>query len=112
MKAKHFFITMALGIFCLSLSTTSFAQSGTPKKAGEAEVTFVTNLDCPNCQKKVESKLPFEKGVKDMKVNLEKKEIWILYQTDKTDKAKLVEAINKLGYEAAEKGLKPADTKE
>ena len=104
MKAKHLFLTLILGIFCLSLSTASFAQSTTVKKANEAEITFVTNLECPNCQKKVESKLPFEKGVKDMKVDLEKKEIWILYQTDKTDKTKLAEAINKLGYEAKEKG--------
>ena len=102
MKTKHLLMTMLLGIFCLSL-TTSCAQGTTQKKANEAEVTFVTNLDCPNCQKKVEAKLPFEKGVKDMKVNLEKKEIWILYQTDKTDKKKLAEAIEKIGYEAKEK---------
>lgn len=91
-----------LGIFFLGFSTMTYAQSGTPKKANEAEVTFSTNLDCPNCQKKVEAKLPFEKGVKDMKVNLEKKEIWVLYQTDKTDKEKLIAAINKIGYEAKE----------
>jgi len=103
MKTKHFLITLLLGIFCLSLSTVSFAQSGAPKKANEAEVTFTTNMDCHNCQKKIESKLPFEKGVKDLKVNLEKNEIWILYQTDKTDKKKLAEAIEKIGYEAKEK---------
>ena len=106
MKTKNFLTMLFLSVFCLSLTTVSYAQSGTPKKANEAEVTFSTNLDCPNCQKKVESKLPFEKGVKDMKVNLEKQEIWILYQTDKTDKTKLAEAINKLGYEAKEIGPK------
>ena len=103
MKSKHVFLTLLLSIFCLSLSTVSYAQSGAPKKANEAEVTFVTDLECPNCQKKVESKLPFEKGVKDMKIDLEKNEIWILYQTDKTDKTKLIEAINKIGYSAVEK---------
>ena len=102
MKTK-IFMTLLLGIFCLSFSTVSFAQTGAPKKANEAEVTFITNLDCPNCQKKIEAKLPFEKGVKDLKVSLEKKEIWILYQTDKTDKKKLMEAIEKLGLEAKEK---------
>ena len=102
MKTKHLLLTLLLGFFCLSL-TTACAQGTAQKKANEAEVTFVTNLDCPNCQKKVEAKLPFEKGVKDMKVNLEKQEIWILYQTDKTDKKKLAEAIEKIGYEAKEK---------
>ena len=103
MKTKHLVATLFLGIFCLSFYAVSDAQTSVPKKANEAEVTFVTNLDCPNCQKKVESKLPFEKGVKDLKVTLETKEIWILYQTDKTDKKKLIEAIEKLGLEAKEK---------
>jgi len=103
MKVKHLFMTLLFSIFCLSLSTVASAQTGAPKKSNEAEVTFVTNLDCAGCQKKVEAKLPFEKGVKDMKINLEKKEVWILYQTDKTDKEKLIEAIKKIGFEAKEK---------
>ena len=102
MKAKHLFITLMLGIFCLTLSTATYAQSGTPKKANEAEVTFVTDLHCANCQKKIEAKLPFEKGVKNIKVDVDTKEVWILYQTNKTDKEKLAAAINKIGYEAKE----------
>jgi len=104
MKAKHLFTTLILGIFCLSLSTASYAQSGVPKKANEAEVTFITSMSCHNCQAKLESKLPFEKGVKDLKIDLEKNEVWFLYQPSKTDKKKLAEAIEKLGFEAKEKG--------
>ena len=102
MKTKQFLMTLLLGIFCLSLSTASHAQ--TQRRANEAEVTFSVDIDCPNCQKKVEAKLPFERGVKDMKVDLEKQEIWILYQTDRTDKKKLADAIKKtLDKEAKEK---------
>ena len=108
MKAKHLFTTLLLSFFFLSLTAVSYAQSGTPKKANEAEVTFISDLDCPNCQKKVEAKLPFEKGVKDLKVDLEKTEIWILYQTDKTDVDKLIAAIAKLGHTAVVK----TDTKD
>lgn len=111
MKAKRLFTTLVIGIFCLSLSSVSYAQSGTPKKANEAEVTFISSMSCHNCQAKIESKLPFEKGVKDLKIDLEKNEIWILYQTDKTDKNKLAEAIVKLGYEAKEKGVEPSGAK-
>jgi len=110
MKHNHLFMTLLLGILCLSLSIPTYAQSGTLKK-GEAEVTFSVDIDCPNCQKKIESKLPFEKGVKDLKVNLEKQEIWLLYQTDKTDKTKLIEAIKKLGYEAVERDTEKRDDK-
>jgi len=102
MKTKYFFITLLLGIFCLSLSIQSSAQNVTLKK-GEAEVTFIVNMTCHNCQQKIESKMPFEKGVKDMKVNLEEKEVWFLYLTDKTDKKKLIDAFKKIGYEAIEK---------
>ena len=104
MKAKHLITSLLFTIFCLTLSTASYAQTVSAKKSNEAEVTFVTNLTCPNCQKKVEAKLPFERGVKDLKIDLEKNEIWILFQTDRTDKTKLAEAIVKLGYSATEKG--------
>jgi len=102
MKTKHFFMTLLLGVFCLSLSIPSYAQSGTLKR-GEAEVTLSVEIDCPSCQKKIESRLPFERGVKDMKVNIEKQEVWILYQANRTDKDKLIDATKKLGFEATEK---------
>ncbi|MDR2585772.1 MAG: heavy-metal-associated domain-containing protein [Prevotellaceae bacterium] len=102
MKTRNLITFLIFSTFCLSLSAPLYAQTGTPKKANEAEVTFSVNIDCLNCQKKIESKLPFEKGVKDLKINLEKHEIWILYQIDKTSKEKLIEAIKKIGYEAKE----------
>ena len=102
MKKKHFFMMLLLGFFCLSFST-AYAQRGTPLKANEAQVTFSVEIDCPSCQKKLESRLPFERGVKDMKVDFDKNEVWILYQINRTDKEKLIEAIKKLGLKATEK---------
>jgi len=101
MKLRSVLSAMMLMAFVLGGLSLS-AQDKT-SKSKEAEVTFVSSIDCPNCQKKVEAKLPFEKGVKDMKITLDKQEIWILYQTDKTDKQKLAAAIEKLGYTAVEK---------
>lgn len=72
------------------------------KQAKTSEVTFLTTIDCKNCVRKVEAKLPFEKGVKDMKVDLSSKTVTLKYDPDKTDKEKLAEAIRKLGYEAEE----------
>lgn len=78
-------------------------QSRQKAKASIEEVTFVTTIDCKNCVKKVEANLPYEKGIKDMKVTLSDKTVWIKYDASKTDKKKLAGAINKLGYEAVEK---------
>ena len=67
------------------------------------EVTFVTTIDCKNCVKKLEAKLPDEKGIKDMKVTLSDKTVWIKYDSSKTSKEKIAGAIRKLGFEATEK---------
>ena len=98
---KHFlFITLAL---LLMAGTAAFAQDKKQKKnANLEEVTFVTTIDCKNCVKKVEANLPYEKGIKDMKVNLDDRTVWIKYDATKTDKEKLAAAIVKLGYEAEE----------
>ena len=103
MKLRSVLSAMMLMAFVLGGVSLSAQTQDKNAKSKEAEVTFVSSIDCPNCQKKVEAKLPFEKGVKDMKITLDKQEIWILYQTDKTDKAKLAAAIEKLGYTAVEK---------
>jgi hypothetical protein len=44
---------------------------------------------------------------------LETKEVWIKFNTTKTDKTKLLEALTKLGYTATEKTPeKPKEKKE
>ncbi len=68
----------------------------------EAEVTYTVDIDCPSCVKKLEAKLPFENGVKDLKVDLAKKTVWFKYQTEKTNKENLAKALEKLGYPAKE----------
>lgn len=78
------------------------AQNKKDKDKNLAEVTFVTTVDCDHCVKKCEANLPYEKGVKDCKVNLEDFTIYFKYDTTKTDKEKLKKAIQKLGYEAEE----------
>ncbi len=72
------------------------------KQKKEAEVTFSVNLHCHNCKNKVDNAIPHEKGVVDMKSSVEKKEVWIKYNTEKTDKAKLKQALEKLGYTVTE----------
>ena len=97
---RYLIITLAL---LLIAGTAAFAQDKKQKKQADIlEVTFVTTIDCKNCVKKVEANLPYEKGIKDMKVNLDDRTVWIKYDATKTDKEKLAAAIVKLGYEAEE----------
>ena len=86
--------TVVVGLLISVLVFTAYA--GERKKTPLQEVTFVVSLHCENC---VQDNIPFEKGVKDLKVSLEDKTVWIQYSPDKTSRNKLVSAIERLGYE-------------
>lgn len=85
------------GMLVLALSLfTAQAQD----KKGEKTTVFKCTIDCHSCEKKIMTNIPYEKGVKDVKVSLEKQEVTIKYKTDKNTDEKLAEAIKKLGYSA------------
>lgn len=63
-------------------------------------VVFSAHLHCKACVNKVMDNVAFEKGVKDLKVDLEKQTITIKYDAAKTNPEKLAAAIEKLGYKA------------
>lgn len=62
-------------------------------------VTFKATIQCKSCVKKITENISFEKGVKDLKVNLEEKLVTITYDPSKTSEETLASAIKKLGYE-------------
>lgn len=94
--AKFLKITVLATLF--AFFAISLSAKDKKEKAKDAEVTFVVEIDCENCANKVRENLPFEKGVKDLKVTLEDKTVWIKYSPKKTTKEQLAAAINKLGY--------------
>lgn len=72
-------------------------MEATPKKEVKT-VVFNVGLHCQNCVKKVRENISFEKGVKSLEINLEKKTVTISYDPAKTNEAALKKAIEKLGY--------------
>lgn len=99
MKQFRLFATLVLVAF---LGTLTLNAQTKKLKKNEAEVTYSVNLHCESCQKKVEAALPYVKGVKDLKVDLEGQKIWLVYDIRKTSKEKLAEELKKLGYPAKE----------
>ncbi len=65
-------------------------------------VVFSVNMDCDHCVKKIEKNIPFEKGVKGLEVDLEKKLVTVTYNASKTNVAKLQEGFKKIDYIAVE----------
>ncbi|MCK7538252.1 MAG: heavy-metal-associated domain-containing protein [Marinilabiliales bacterium] len=93
---RNIIITTAiLLLFC------SVSLSGQEKnKKDIATVRFETSIDCENCVNTIMKNVPFEKGVKDVKCDLETKEVTVQYQKDKNNPEQLKRSIEKLGYTA------------
>lgn len=98
---KPFKIFTAMLIAALTVSFSSVAQD-VKKKAQEAEVTYSVSIDCVNCKKRLDAMLPYIKGVKDLKVDLDTRTVWFKYLPEKVTKEQLKEEIEKQGFTAEE----------
>ncbi len=94
---KRLALIVTLTIFAISAFNTNAMAK---KKKNEKTLTFIVSMDCHNCVQNIENNIPYEKGVKDLKVSLDKKECEVTFKENKTSAIKLVEAFNKLGYTA------------
>ena len=80
----------------------SAALSVSAQKKNEKTVVFGANLHC------VEKNLPFEKGVKDLKVDMKTQTITVTFREDKNTTENLQKAIEKLNIEV--KGIEGNNT--
>jgi copper chaperone CopZ len=83
-------------VMILSLALSTNAKG----KKEIKEVTYVTSIDCDHCKMTIMKNIPYEKGVKDVKVNIPTKEVTVKYRADKNSEIKLAQAIVELGYTA------------
>lgn len=68
----------------------------------KSAVFSVPQMVCENCEAKVLKNIRFEKGVKEIKTNVEKQTVTIVYDADKTNPKKLTEGFAKFKYEVTE----------
>ncbi|HYG51573.1 MAG TPA: heavy-metal-associated domain-containing protein [Flavobacteriales bacterium] len=61
-------------------------------------IEIKTSTVCGECKERIERELVFEKGIKEVKVNLDAKMVTVKYRTNKTDPDKIRKALSKLGY--------------
>ena len=88
-----------LAIFVCALALVAFATSSKPKMV-KSTVVYGSTVECKYCEKKVLENIGFEKGVKDVSVDLSEQTVKIVFDEAKTDTTTLAKAIRKLGYEA------------
>lgn len=89
---KKLLLALAVAVVAVLLLTSGKTQS--------REAIFQTNLHCKNCAAKIQDNVAFEKGVKDLTIDVDAKTVRIVYNPTKTNVDKLAEAIRKLGYTA------------
>ena len=74
------------------------------KKQVDLKTTvFQTDVDCENCAKKVDNSIPYQKGVKEVKVDVDTKIVTVTYDPAKTNDEALVKAFTKIKIKATPK---------
>ena len=61
---------------------------------------FVTDVDCETCAKKIDNSLPFQKGVKEVKVDVPTRKVTVTFDTTKTNEEALIKAFKKIKINA------------
>ncbi len=84
------------------LLITSNAFAGNKEEKKVDTVIFKVEMDCMGCASKIEKSIPFEKGVKELKIDFKNQKVSITYKTDKTTKLNLKKAIEKLKFKVEE----------
>lgn len=76
------------------------ASAKDAKKASTVTTVFKTDIDCEHCAKRIMDNIPFEKGVKDVKVDVPSKTVTVVYDASKNDAAGLVKGFAKIRVKA------------
>lgn len=99
-------------IIALSLLTLNFATNAQDKKNDKiSEVKFdVANMHGDHCKQRIENSIAFEKGVKDVSVNLIENTVSVKFDNTKTDVEKIKAAFEKLGYPTTVKVAEAKDS--
>ena len=85
---------------CLMLLIGSNAVAQKEAKKKEAQTTFAVEIMCDNCVKNIKKNIAYEKGVKNLKIDSENQQVTVIYNPEKTNPEKLIEAFKKIGKEA------------
>ena len=75
-------------------------QTETTKQSNKRTVVLRCDLHCQGCCDKIMKNIAWEKGVKDLVCDLQKKTVTVTYDTRKTDLETLLKAFEKIGKPA------------
>ena len=91
-------------LMCLvALIGIGTADAQKPQKGEKKSVTveFLTSIDCEGCAKKVNETIPYEKGVREISVDVPSKIVTVTYDPTKTNNENIIKAFDKIKLEAS-----------
>ena len=88
----------------MMMAAMMIAATGFAKDIKTAVFNTAPEMHCNSCENRIKEGLKFEKGVKDIKTDLETKTVTIEYDADKTNVENIVAAFAKINYKATEAG--------
>ena len=96
---------LILFVLMLSMSLSFAVAANAPAKKEIKTTVFTTDINCHKCANKIMNNVPvFGKGIKDVRVNVEKKEVTLVYDASKNNDQHLIEAFKSLKIVAKVKG--------
>ncbi|HOV12493.1 MAG TPA: heavy-metal-associated domain-containing protein [Bacteroidales bacterium] len=97
MNTKKLVIILLSMAVLMSVSTMAFSQD---VKKNEKTIKMTTSAVCEMCKKRLEEGLAYEKGIRDVSLDLNTKELTVVYNPKKTDESAIILLVNNLGYDA------------
>ncbi len=92
MKTVNFILTL---VIVLVTGAGVYAEKKEAKPKTKT-VVYTATLHCESCKARVEKNIPYEKGVKDLKVDLKAQTITVTFREDKNTRENIQKAIEKL----------------
>ena len=84
----------------IKLFVCLFMLSVLKVSAQEQTIVIKTSAVCGDCKKNIETALNYTKGVKSSNLDVDSKEVTVVYKADRTTPEKIRIAIAKAGYDA------------
>ena len=82
-----------------ALAVVAGVATAAPKQKAEkkiATVVFTTDLDCHHCAQKVLNTIPYEKGIKDVQVDVPTKTVTVKFDEAKNSTESLTKAFESI----------------
>jgi periplasmic mercuric ion binding protein len=95
MKTKIILSTLILSMGFIFLMSPGYSQNSKP-----VELKIKTSAVCGQCKDRIEQGMAYEKGIKDVVLDVDTKVATVKYNPAKTTPAEIRLAIAKLGYDA------------